>query len=491
MRATVSTFVLAMLVLLSSSVALSAATDLRLVDAVKNRDAGAARTLLKQKIDVNAAQPDGATALHWAAHWDDVETAELLIRAGARVNAANDYGVTPLSLACTNGNATMVAKLLALGADPNATTAMGVTPLLTAARTGNADVVRLLLAAGADANAKETSASQTPLMWAAAEGHADAVRVLIEGGADVHARSRVYSLLVTRGGRRDEDTIGEMEKGGYTPLLFAARAGALDSARSLIAAGANVNDASPDGASALVIAALSGHAAFAGFLLEEGADPNSEAAGYTALHTAVLRGDLDLVKALLARGANPNAVIKKGTKITRYTSYYELPEDLLGATPFLLAAKFGEPAIMNALATGGADPKVLMPDGSTSLMFAAGVQWQSSNSSPFNRRFQAYFLQAVAEASDESRTLELVKVAADLGVDVNAVNNAGNTAIHGAAAKGFNQVIQFLAGRGARVDVKNKAGKTPHAIAADRPSSPATIDFDATMDLLRKLSMNP
>jgi ankyrin repeat protein len=220
-----------------ASFAATSSSDLRLVEAEKNRDGEAVRSLLRQHVDVNTPQADGATALAWAAHWDDLETADLLIHAGANANAANDYGVTALSLACSNANAAMVEKLLKAGANPNATLSTGETALMIAAHTGNVDAVKSLLAHGADVNAKETRRGQTALMWA--EKHADVVRLLIEHGADIHVRST----------------------GGFTPLLFAAQQGNLDSARILLAAGANVNEATPEDGSALVVASASGHEA--------------------------------------------------------------------------------------------------------------------------------------------------------------------------------------------------------------------------------------
>src|SRR5262245_53888625 len=282
-------FLLSTVVLLSAA-NLAAQGRLRLVDAVKRQDRQAVRALLKQKADVNAAEGDGATALHWASYKDDIETVELLIRAGATVDAANDLGVTPLSLACANGNAAVVAKLLTAKANPNLATPGGVSPLMIAARVGSVPTVNALLAAGANVNASEASRGQTALMWAAAQRHSDVVRMLIDHGADIRARSRVSLLRVNRGGPNGTDAdvshVDDVEKGGSTALLFAARQGDLESAKLLVAAGADVNTTAPDGYSALVLASHSGHGALASFLLEHGADPNSAGAGFTALHTA-------------------------------------------------------------------------------------------------------------------------------------------------------------------------------------------------------------
>ena len=247
----------------------------RLIESVKARDTEAVRSFLLRGTDVNArAVVDGATALHWAAHRDDLEVADLLIAAGANVGATNRYGVAPLALACLNGNASMIETLLNAGADPNTTQPGGETALMTAARTGVVEAVQVLLARGADPNAREGSKAQTALMWAAAGNNADAVQALVEAGAAVHARSNT-SLDLTRhepGGK------------GFTALLFAARAGRIESTRALLEAGANVNDTLSDGTSALVLATTSAQYDMGVFLLEQGADPDAAAQGWTALH---------------------------------------------------------------------------------------------------------------------------------------------------------------------------------------------------------------
>lgn len=460
--------------------------DLQLVDAVKNQNKAAILALLKQHGDVNTPQADGATPLHWATHWDDLDTAELLIRAGANVNAADDLGVTPLSLACAERNAAMIEKLLNAGANPNAAVSTGETALMTCARTGSVPAVKALLAHGANVNANEPSHGQTALMWAAANQHAEIVRALLEHGADVHARSHVRRLLVNRGDPiGGGESVGDFEQGGFTPLLFAARQGDLDSAKLLLAAGANVNDSSPDGTTVLVIAAHSGHGTLAGFLLGKGADPNATGAGYSALHAAVLRGDLELVKTLLAHGASPNARLTKGTPVRRLSRDFSLPESLLGATPFLLAAKFTETAIMRAMAASGADPLLTLKDGTTPLMAAAGIGWAAQGD-----RRQRHVPVESAGPQEESSALEAVELTVELGGDVNASNEAGNTALHGAAPRGFTTVVQFLADRGAKLDVKNKRGQTALMAtqAQARTNGGAELEFLAkTADLLRKL----
>jgi ankyrin repeat protein len=463
---------------------LTADSDLRLVEAAKNRDTAAVRGLVKQHVDVNARQPDGATALHWAAHWDDLEAADLLIHAGANVNAANDLAVTPLALSCENGNTAMVDKLLQAGAYPNAAVETGETALMTASRGGSLGAVEALLTRGADVNAKEPSRGQTALMWAVAQQHPAIVRALIEHGADIHARSHVRHVYVNRGGRSN----GEIEQGGFTPLLFAARQGDINSAELLLAAGANVNETAPDGTSALVVAAHSGHGRFARFLLDKGADPNAADAGYAALHAAVLRGDPDLVRALLAHGANPNSRLTRGTAVTRNGKDWILPETWLGATPVWLAAKFLEVDSVRTLVAGGADPLLSLADETTPLMAAAGIGWGQE---AVDRRDRTAYVDPT-KTSDDGPTLEAVKLLVELGADLQAVNQAGDTALHGAAARGFNAVAQFLVERGSKLDVKNRRGQTPLAATMGRRLGDGGVQFEFeylknTATLLRKL----
>src|SRR5436190_14306092 len=281
----------------------AAPAEHRLADAVEQRDGRTVEALLARRADVNAPQPDGASALHWAAHYDDLALVRRLLGAGANPNAANDHGVTPLALACENASAAIVTALLSAGARPNAAAASGETPLMVAVRAGALEVVDALLARGADVNAKEPSHDQTALMWAVSRGHDRIVQRLIAAGADVQARSRVRHRTVQLNTRYGDQNsvrgVTEMDLGGFTPILFAARVGTADSAAQLVAAGANVNDKAPNGISALIVAAHSGNGAVGGLLVERGADVNAADAGYTALHAAILRGDVPLVRALL------------------------------------------------------------------------------------------------------------------------------------------------------------------------------------------------
>ncbi len=353
----------------------AAAPAIPLIDAVKQADRAAVRALLQRQVDVNLPEPDGMTALHWAVHLDDVETADLLIRAGANVKAANRYGVMPLSLASANGNAAMVERLLKAGADANTALPEGETPLMAAAGTGNVAAIRTLLVNGAAVNARDRSKGQTALMWAAAEGHSAAVTALIESGADIHARSN----------------------GKFTPLLFAVRRGATDVVRGLLAAGADVNEtvagaafstgvAGPtqDSTSVLGLAIINGQFDIARLLLDHGANPNAPDSRGSLLHAlAWMRrpgsgtgpappppiGDsLELARALLARGANPNVRIAwKEIPFDRDDGEAKSPPNIsvgrdflsmVGATPFFLAAKNGDVGLMQVLVANGADSRI-------------------------------------------------------------------------------------------------------------------------------------
>jgi uncharacterized protein len=446
-----------MVILLSGPALAVASGDLRLVEAVKEKNKEAVRSLLEEKIDVNVVQGDGATALMWAAHWNDTETADLLIRAGANVNAANDNGVTALRLACTNGNAAMVEKLLDAGANPNVSLLRtGETALMTCARTGNVDAVKLLLVRGADPNARENGREQTALMWAVAEKHAEVARWLLEHGADVHASTEIRTDIYDR-------TLG-----GFTPLLFAARVGDLESARILLAAGADVNAATPEVGNALVVASASHHEELAIFLLEKGANPNAaDEYGMTALHYAVQKGIANLssieytqalmpppnqpklVKALLAHGADPNARIKKDYTLSVAPYRHTSPVSIVGATPFFLAAAAGDPNIMRVLVAGGADPLLEAGESMRPLMVAAGLT-----------RLVDFL------PGEENGHLEAVKLALELGADIHAATERGETALHAAASTGADTIVKFLVDKGAQVNAKDNLGRTPWSMAA-------------------------
>ncbi len=465
----------------------AADVEVPLIAAVRATDVDAARRLIKQGADVNLAQPDGATALHWAAHRNNLDLADLLLRAGANASAANQLGATPLWLAAVNGSAPMIERLLTAGAKPNVAIESGETPLMTAARSGNVAAVRLLLAHGADVNAKERFRGQTSLMWAVEQKHAEVARTLVENGASVHARSDVWRQLENTAGNANASGDFEMAHGGSTPLLLAAQTGDVDTARVLLDGGANVDDASAAGTSALVIAAHSGHGVLAQYLLERGANPNHAGAGYTALHAAVIRGELDLVKTLLARGADPNAPVLHGTPGRRLGADYTLRHQMIGANAFWLAAQFGEIPILRALVDGGASPFAVPKDGTTSLKAAMGfVRGFTEN------RQMRYGVPPMDPLEEERLTLEAAELAVRLGVDVNAADNVGDTPLHDAVRRGFDSVIAFLADRGADMNVRNRRKETPLSIAlASRPelgvAGQDNRGRQSTIDLLRKL----
>jgi ankyrin repeat protein len=489
------TLALCCVALFSVAQGTAAAGDPPLIAAI--RAGKPVRALLQQKVDVNATQGDGATALHWAVHLDDLSTVDQLIKAGAKVNAADDTGVTPLYLSCMNRHTAVVERLLAGGANPNLALLNGETPLMMCSRAGDPASVKALLLHGAQVNAREKVHDQTSLMWAASEKRPEVVKVLLEVGADINARSKLYPQLVTgeetqRAGK--EELSYTHMRGGSTALLLAAREGDVESAKLLLDAGANVNDALPDGATALVEAIHSGQSAVAALLLDRGADPNNGEVGYTSLHAAVLRGDLDMVKALLAHGARPDAVVTKGMSTRRANGHdFLILFPLLGSTPYMLASQYLETQMMQVLQANGANTRLPKKDGTTALMLAVGME--ASNQT--NRRGQRVLDGARVE--DEGRVLEGVTTALKLGADVNAVNQQGDTAMHSAAAQGFYRVIQLLADNGASVAVKNKRGLTPLAVATAaggpvRPAAVGDIEPDApasrqsTIDLLEKLS---
>jgi len=432
-------------------------------DAAMNRDRAAVRTLIERKSDVNAAQADGTTALHWAARWDDREMARLLIHAGAHADAANRDGATPLFLATENGTAGMIELLLQAGADANTPIlSHGETPLMLAARSGSVDAARVLLDHGAQVNAAESLRGTTALMWAAEQGHADVVRLLTGHGAEVNAQSKVLTPIGRRGlgfvnstvvfGASGRAAPKARTIGGVTALLFASREGALECVRVLAAAGAKLDQTSVDGSSPLLVAVQNGSYSVAQFLLERGADPNqANDKGWTPLYLAVKNrnqeitavpgpssdGALDLIRTLLDRGAKPNVRIKSDTEVHQGMSALWLKE--AGATPLLRAALCGDLTVVRLLLAHGADPQIPTFDHTTALMVASGVGWA----------------EGMMREYSEGETLELVKLLLDRGADVNAANDHGITALHGAAYKAANRVVQLLVDRGAKLDAKD------------------------------------
>ena len=448
-----------------ASVTVVRANDLPLVDAVKSGNTQAVRALVKQPGAVNLAEADGTTALHWAVRADDIATTQLLLRVGARVAAANRYGVTPLSLAAINGNPAMIEMLLKAGADPDTTMTQGETVLMRAARTGHPDALKVLVAHGADVNRKEDTLGETALMWAAAENNGAAVELLLESGADVNARSRLTAFPKANAARTANALVSVvMPRGGWTALMHAARRGAADSVRALATHGADLNAVDPDGANALIYAIINGHYDAAGTLVEKGADPNiADSRGMTALYAAVDMNtlpwiaarpapkasdrltSLDIVKMLLARGANPNAQLKGRVLQKMHTAGD--PALAEGATSFMRAAKSGDIEIMRLLLANGADPHLQQKNHTTALMMAAGYGFKAAGTSG-------------ADRGTEAEAIEAIKLCLERGLDLNAFNDAGLTPMHMAVERG-DTIIEFLAERGARMDIKDKQGRTP------------------------------
>ena len=442
-----------------------AAADAPLLEAVKRGDVAQARALLGKDTDANTRSADGSTALHLAVQRDDAAMVDLLLRSGASAKAVNRYGVSPLYIASVNGNVGIVERLLSAGAEPNTAMPDGETLLMTAARTGNVGVLKTLIARGGDVRATEPIKGQTALMWAAAENNAAAVKVLVEAGANVQERSR---------------------GGSFTPLLFAVRAGHIETSRMLLDLGARIDDALPDGTSTLVLATINAHYELAGFLLDRGADPNAAAQGWTALHQIawsrrhnagfnlpgpVATGgldSLDLVRKLVKLGANVNA---RQTKEPRDGNRNQ--QNRIGATAFLLAAKSADVPLMRVLLECGADPSIKTNNNTTPLMVAAGVGIWAPGENP----------------GTHEESLAAVKLILELGADVNAIDDNGDTALHGAVYRGGAiPVIQVLADKGAKLDIVNKKGWMPVTAADGVEYTPAVLKrYPEAAALLRRL----
>ena len=446
-----------------------------LIRAIRNGEADEVRRLIAGRTDVNTPTADGSTALHWAVYEDRAEIVRALLRAGAAVDAANDLGVTALMLSCATPGAATLEMLLEAGANPNLSSKAGDTPLMACARSGNAAGAKALLDRRADTAATDQWLGQTALMHAAANAHTEVAALLVTRGADVSARS----------------------KSGFTPLLFAAREGSVAIADAILASGARVNEASRDGSTPLLVAVVRGHAPLVRWLLERGADPNA-AAGYAPLHWIAgswhseLTGPngidvtrdaqwtrmggwpqdlkLEIASALIARGANLNARLTRNPPQFGYTSG-RFKIGMAGATPFFLAAMDGNIALMKVLVAAGADPLLTTEEQTTALMVAAGLGRVPAES-----------------LVSDGATLETVRLVLELGGDVHAVNDDGNTALHGAAHIRLEPLIQLLVDRGARVNARNGRGLTPLMVAegSGHSDNPGLAGGPAAL-LLKKL----
>jgi uncharacterized protein len=486
-----------------------------IADAAMNGDKTLLRALVQQKADVNATQPDGATAIQWAAYRNDMEMADLLIAAGADVNKPNLDGATPLWLAAENGNAAMIELLIKGGADPNARQPSGATALMMAARTGSVEVIAALLAHKADPGLKESLRGTTALMWAAEQSHPAAMKFLLDHGAQVDATSDpdtrnsrlniaptiqqriAQDVTIAAGGRRnapaaakgDGAAKGESaapvddftafyreptkkDGGGLTALVLAAREGCLECVQTLLASGANVNQTTNYGWSALLTATQNRHYVLAAYLLDHGSDPNlANRGGWRPLYLAtdnrniesgdypVRKPDMDhlaFIKLLIAKGADVNARIcgaestekecKGDTTETRtnFTMQW-LYED--GATPFLRAAQSGDVVLMKLLLEHGADPKIATAHNDTALAVASGIGW----------------VEGVTYEWSPEQSLEAVKMCLDFGIDPNIADDQGRTALHGAAHKGRTDVIQLLVDHGANLEAHDNGSRDTFA----------------------------
>jgi len=454
----------------------ASAADTPLADAAMNGDVATVRALLGEGVDVNAAQGDGMTALHWAAFHDNDTLARLLLEAEADVAVATRVGaITPLSLAASNGSVTMIEALIAAKASVNIPTSTGATPLMAAATSGSVDAVRALLDHDASVNARETANGQTALMFAAWENRADVIRLLVERGAHTGLTSWVVSMIEPRldndgnprPARRTRVPGANSVMGGMTALLFAARDGHLEAVRALVTTHANIDQvAGGDGSSPMVIAIANGHYTVAKYLLDAGADASlANVDGLAPLYATVNmrfapvswapnpRTDqeevdaVQLLAALLNAGADPNARIVRRLWFSP-TSHNRLWIDPAGATPFWRAAQASDVESMRLLLAAGADPDLATFDETTPLMVAAGIGWRGN----FSQNAPDSWMRAVHFLSE-------------IGADVNAADSNGYTALHGAAALGDYEMVEFLVARGARVDILNKAGNSPADMA--------------------------
>ncbi|MBZ5674405.1 MAG: ankyrin repeat domain-containing protein [Acidobacteriia bacterium] len=446
--------------------------------------------------DINAPSADGTTPLHLAVRDNDLAKVNKLLAAGADAKAANRYGVTPLYLACQNANPAIIERLLKAGVDPNSVSTEGETALMTAARTGVVEAARVLLDHGAKVDAREEWHGQTALMWAVDEQHPAMAKELIAHGADVNAVSNInkWERQVT-----SEPRDKWLPLGGLTPLLFAARQGCVECELVLLDAGAKINTVDPDGISPVLMAIINGHYDAAAFLLNKGADPNlADDTGRTALFSAVDFNtmpvsnrpsprvidnqitSLDLIKLLLDKGANVNAQLKKQQP---YRTKLDRGDDTMlttGTTPLLRAAKAADLPAMRLLLAKGADPKLATRAGITPLMAAAGL---GSKEEDTTGRFKT-----------EAEAIEAIQLCLDAGVDINAANGQGQTALHAAALKGYDKIVQFLADHGANLSAKDKQGKTPLDAALGQAGGSGGFDgsrkdvHESTAELLKKLA---
>ncbi len=470
-----------------------ATRDRELFDALRARDAETALYLLKAGADARAREPDGTTPLHYAAHYADTRLIEALLKAGADADAQNDFGSKPLALAATSGAAEAIRLLLKAGADVEAHNPEGQTALMVVARAGKVDAAQLLLKAGADVNAREAWANQTALMWAAARGHPAMIRLLLESGAEVDARATVreWPRRIT-----SEPRPKGMNRGGFTPLLYAAREGCIECARELLKGGADIDLTDPDQSTPLLVAIMNLHFDFALFLIEQGADVDRwDLYGQTPLWVAVdmntlprggrpdlpsedFTSGLQVAEALLQKGANPDIPLKLRPPYRNYI--FDRGGDSVlstGATPLLRAAKGGDAPAVALLLKHGADHSFATEQGVTPLMAAAG---QGHGANPTRGRFKT-----------DADAAECARLLIEAGADVNAATRSRQTPLHSAAGHGWNETVKLLAAKGAELEAADASGLRPIDHAAGRTPrrflEPETEAQRETMKILRDL----
>jgi ankyrin repeat protein len=438
-------------ILLLCSALSTAFASTPLIEAAKSGNKTALASLLERKANANSADPDGTTALHWAAYKDDLDAVDILLKAGAKAGVSNDLGATPLWLAAQNGGAAVVKRLLEAGADPNRALTSGETPLMVGARGGYAEVVQLLLSKGADPNVPG-SRGQTALMWAAAQKHPDVVKILIGHKADLTVKSDTWSEVMAVPPHGYLPYNKAIPHGGETALMFAARVGDVDSARELLAAGANPNDADAWGVSATTLAAHSGFTDLVLLLLDRGADPNLAPNGFTALQEAIMRRDEKMVATLLEHKADPNFPVQTWTPTRRSSDDFHFDPQLVGATPYWLAARLAEPNVMRMLVAHGADAKfVHHADWTAEQLFGAVPRKETVNAlGAALGMLRGSVWVNVPREEREGLVLEAVKLAIEGGADINLVNTDGRTPLDAAKALKYKSVTDYLVERGAK-----------------------------------------
>ena len=481
------TRVLVVSVLIGMMPTLAGAAGSEAADAAQRKDLAALRAMVSRKVNVNAPQADGTTALHWAAHYNDGEAVQLLLKAGANPSTTNRFGASPLSAAAVSGNAPLVKVLLDAGADAKtASTLDGETVLMSAARSGSVDAVRMLLDRGADVNARERYKGQTALMWAAAERHAPVVKLLLERGADWKIRS--FDRETRPPKLSAASSISPIPRGSFTALMFTAREGDIESARLMLDAGVDINHGDVDNVTPLVAAIMNKRYTLATFLIDRGADVNVvDAGGRTALYAMIdIRNEdwtampnrpledplpsLDVVRALIDHGAKLDVPL---TRPLTVRSGMDFGDNTLGAgaTPLMRAARAGDHEVIRLMLEKGANARAVTKQGNTALMFAAGVGYRDKNT-----------------RGSESDALESVKVLMAAGLDVNQTNTIGENALHGAALRGADTIVQFLVDQKMDVNATSKQGYTPLDVAMGKTIVlQLPVPQESTVALLKKL----